>query len=263
MRKNALITGATSGIGKAIAQSLAKKGFQLIITGRRKDRLLRMKEKLTDCCHVDVHAAAYDIRDKHAAKNEIERIHKKFDQIHLLVNNAGLALGLDDFHEGKIGNWEQMIDTNLKGLLYTTRIIAEMMVRKKEGHIINIGSVAGKQAYAKSGVYCATKHAVEALTKSMRQDFLPHGIKVNLISPGTVRTEFSFVKLKDREKAEAVYKQFKPLEAEDIADVVDFMVSRPKHVSVNDVFIMPTERADAFHVLLNNSGKEFSLPIKN
>jgi NADP-dependent 3-hydroxy acid dehydrogenase YdfG len=247
MKKTALVTGATSGIGKATAEKLAEMGYNLIITGRRENRLNELKKQLIDKHATGVYALSFDIQDFKAAEKAISSLPQSFQTIDVLVNNAGLAAGLDLFQEGNLNDWEQMIDTNIKGLLYISRLIAPKMTARKSGHIINISSIAGTQSYGKGGVYCATKHAVEALTRNMRIDMLQYGIRVSSVSPGAVETEFSEVRLKDKEKAKEVYKGFKPLSAEDIAETVGFVVSRPAHVNINDILIMPTAQADAFH----------------
>lgn len=245
--KNAIVTGATAGIGLASARKLAQMGYNLIITGRREERLLDLEKELISKFGVKVHSACFDIRSYDDAQANLTNLPVGLEPIDLLVNNAGLAAGLDVFHEGNIEDWEQMIDTNIKGLLYVSRIIAPKMTERKSGHIVNISSIAGKQSYSKGGVYCATKHAVEALTRNMRIDMLPFGIRVSSVSPGAVETEFSEVRLKDKGKAKEVYKGFTPLTAEDIAEALEFVVSRPPHVNINDILIMPTAQADAFH----------------
>jgi len=247
MQKTALVTGATSGIGKATAEKLAETGYNLIITGRRENRLDELKKQLIHSYATGVHTLCFDIQNYKAAEEALNSLPQSFQTIDVLVNNAGLAAGLDLFHEGDINDWEQMINTNIKGLLYISRLVAPKMTSRKKGHIINISSIAGQQTYGKGGIYCATKHAVEALTRNMRIDMLPYGIRVSSVSPGAVETEFSEVRLKDKEKAKEVYKGFKPLSAEDIAETVVFVVSRPAHVNINDILIMPAAQADAFH----------------
>lgn len=241
MKKTALITGATSGIGKATATLLSQNNFKVIITGRRKERL----EKLTVELGKNVFPLNFDIRDNNQVKNAIESLPKEWQQIDLLVNNAGLAAGLEPIHKNLTSDWEQMIDTNIKGLLYITKIVSHQMVQRQSGHIINISSIAGKEAYGKGAVYCATKHAVEALTKAMRIDFNPYNIKVGSISPGAVETEFSIVRLKDPEANKKVYAGYQPLTANDIAEAVLFMATRPVHVNIADIFILPTAQANA------------------
>lgn len=244
--KTAIITGATAGIGEAIAYKLASLNYQIIITGRRNEKLQNLKAKLQNQYDVNVLALNFDIRDREAVKNSIENLSEDWKNIDLLVNNAGLAAGLNSLQEGDIDDWEQMIDTNIKGLLYITRQVAPLMIQQKKGHIINIGSIAGKEVYPNGTVYCASKHAVDALNKGMRIDMLPHGIKVSAINPGMVDTEFSLVRFKgDTEKAKTVYQGLTPLYAEDIAEAVEFIVTRPKHVNINDMLIMPTAQATA------------------
>ena len=245
MGKIALVTGATAGFGEAIAHELASHGYNLIITGRRNERLLKIKGELEKKHSVEVLALNFDVRKLDEVKNSLSSLSDKWQQIDILVNNAGLASGLSTVQEGDIDDWEKMIDTNVKGLLYVTRIISPLMIKNQKGHIINIGSIAGKEVYAKGNVYCATKHAVDALTKAMRIDMLQHGIKVTGICPGMAETEFSLVRYHgDAEKAGNVYKDKEPLLAQDIAELVYFIVSRPPHVNINDVVIMPTQQAN-------------------
>lgn len=242
----ALITGATAGIGEATAQKLAGEGYNVIITGRRKARLKKLADYIEQSCNVKVLPLNFDIRNKHEVDETFEGIPEDWKNIDLLVNNAGLAAGLSHIQEGSITDWEQMIDTNIKGLLYISRKVMPRMVKREQGHIINVSSIAGKEVYEKGNVYCATKHAVEALTKGMRIDMLPHGIKVSSVSPGLVETEFSMVRFKgDEEKAGAVYEGLEPLRAEDIAETVAWIAGRPPHVNINDVLIMPTAQANS------------------
>ncbi len=246
----ALITGATSGIGKHTAIEFAKHGYHLIITGRRQERLTEIKNELTKTYGITVVDLCFDVREETQVDKAISSLSSEFKKIDVLVNNAGLAAGLSIIQEGKTSNWDQMIDTNLKGLLYVTRHVSELMITNKKGHIINIGSIAGKEVYANGNVYCATKHAVDALNKGMRIDLLPHGIKVSAINPGMVETEFSLVRFDgDAERAKKVYENIQPLKPEDIAETIYWMVSRPAHVNINDVIIMPTIQANATTVL--------------
>lgn len=248
MIKTALITGATSGIGKACAIKFAQNKYNLILTGRREDRLLELKTQLQKEFDNKITTLTFDVRDREAVKNAIATI--KGQTINVLVNNAGLAAGMDNIQNGSMDDWDQMIDTNVKGLLYVTRNVAPMMVENKSGHIINIGSIAGKEVYPKGNVYCASKHAVDALTKGMRIDLLESGIKVTQIAPGAVETEFSMVRFKgDQETADNVYKGFEPLHAEDIAGVVFYVTSLPPHVNINDLLIMPTAQASATNLI--------------
>jgi len=250
--KIALVSGATAGIGEAIAIKLARLNYSLIITGRRIERLERLKENLIKDYSIEVKTLCFDIKNKNEVFNSIDSLDKQWQNIDLLVNNAGLAAGFGTIQEDRTEDWEQMIDTNVKGLLYLTRKISPIMIERKKGQIINIGSIAAKEVYPNGGVYCSTKHAVDALTKAMRMDMLPHGIKVSAIHPGMVDTEFSTVRFKgDKAKADAVYQGFTPLYAEDIADAVEFAVSRPAHVNINDMVIMATAQATATVIVRN------------
>ncbi len=243
MQKIAFITGATSGIGRETARLLAQNGFDLIITGRRKDRLEKLCKELS--ARVKCHPLAFDIRNFEAVQKAWDSLPGTWKKINLLVNNAGLAAGYEPIHENRPEDWEQMIDTNIKGLLYITRLITPGMVEKKKGHIINVSSIAGKEAYGKGAVYCGTKHAVEAITKSMRIDLNPYGIKVGTVSPGAVETEFSIVRLKDPEANKKVYAGYEPLRPEDVAEAIVFMATRPPHVNIADILILPTAQANA------------------
>lgn len=246
----ALITGATAGIGKATAKEFAAKGYDLIITGRREERLNALKQELADAHKVQVLALCFDVRDEQQVKQAIESLAEPFQNIDVLVNNAGLAAGLAPIQDGLTSHWERMIDTNIKGLLYITKYVCKLMIQRKKGHIINVGSIAGKEVYANGNVYCATKHAVDALNKGMRIDLLPHHIKVSAINPGMVETEFSVVRFDgDEERAKKVYENIVPLKAEDIAETIYWMASRPPHVTINDILIMPTIQANATTVL--------------
>lgn len=246
----ALITGATAGIGKATAQEFAAKGYDLIITGRREDRLKALKQELTEAYKIQVLDLCFDVRDEQQVKEAIDGLPEPFKAIDVLVNNAGLAAGLAPIQDGEIGHWERMIDTNIKGLLYVTKHVANLMIPRKKGHIINVGSIAGKEVYANGNVYCATKHAVDALNKGMRIDLLPHHIKVSAVNPGMVETEFSVVRFDgDEERAKKVYENIAPLKPEDIAETIYWMASRPSHVNINDILIMPTIQANATTVL--------------
>lgn len=249
MNRIALVTGATSGIGKATALMLAKNNYDLIITGRREDRLIDLENKINSEFNVDVLVLKFDIREREETKKQIENLTGKWNDIHVLVNNAGLASGLDFIQDGDIDDWETMIDTNVKGLLYISRAVMPGMVSRKAGHIVNIGSIAGKETYLKGNVYCATKHAVDSISKAMRIDMLPYGVKVTSVSPGMVDTEFSLVRLGDKDAADKVYKGLTPLYAQDIAEAVEFAVTRPDHVNINDILIMPTDQANSSHTL--------------
>jgi len=248
MNKLALITGATSGIGKATSLKLAALGFDLIITGRRKERLESLATSLKRQHNIKVKPLVFDIRINSETDKAVASLEDEWKNIDILINNAGLAAGADPIQEGLWSDWEQMIDTNIKGLLYISKLIIPFMIKRKQGHIINISSIAGKEVYANGNVYCATKHAVEAITKGMRIDLLKYGIKVSSVSPGMVETEFSIVRYHgDKVKADNVYKGLTPLFAEDIADTIEFIVTRPPHVNINDILIMPTAQANAFY----------------
>lgn len=251
MNKLTLITGATAGIGLACAEKFATQKHDLIITGRRKNRLGQLTENLADKYGIRVLPLPFDIRNRNETDEAVAKIPSDW-KVEILINNAGLAAGLSPIHEGSIEDWEQMIDTNIKGLLYMSKSIIPRMISQGKGHIINIGSIAGKEVYPKGNVYCATKHAVDALTKSMRVDLLPYGIKVSQVAPGLVETEFSLVRFKwDEEIAEKVYKGYEPLQGEDIADAVYYVASLPAHVNINDLLIMPTAQANATTVKKN------------
>lgn len=241
-----LITGATSGIGKATAQLLAQDGYRLILTARREGTLNKLCSDLIGQYQVKCYASPLDVRNLQEVKKFVVSLPPEWQSVGVLLNNAGLAAGLDPVQEGSTDDWDQMIDTNIKGLLYMTRMIAPGMIGRGDGHIINIGSIAGKEVYPKGAVYCATKSAVESLSKGMRQDLVPYGIKVSSVCPGAVETEFSLVRFKgDEARASKVYEGFQPLKAEDIADVIRFIISRPNHVTVQDVLVMPTAQASA------------------
>lgn len=244
MKKIALITGATSGIGKSIASKLAKEGHDIIITGRRIDRLEEIEKELETKYQTRVLSLNFDIRIYDEVEKAIRSLPSDWKNIDILINNAGLAVGLNSIHQGVVDDWERMIDTNVKGLLYMTRVVSPGMAERKSGHIINLCSIAGKDVYANGNVYCATKHAVDALSKGIRIDLLPYGIKVTQVCPGAVETEFSLVRFKgDQSRADQVYKGFTPLYAEDIANAVYYAVSQPPHVDIQDVLVMPTAQA--------------------
>ncbi|RZJ72354.1 MAG: SDR family NAD(P)-dependent oxidoreductase [Flavobacterium sp.] len=246
MAKIALITGATSGIGEACAHTFAQQGYHLILLGRREELLEKLSHHLADKYAIEVKKIQADVRDKENINYVLETLSQQWKKVDVLVNNAGLSQGLDPIEKGDTNDWDTMIDTNIKGLLYVTKIVSNWMIAEKKGHIINIGSIAGKEVYANGNVYCATKHAVDALNKGMRIDLLPHGIKVTAINPGMVETEFSIVRFKgDESRAKKVYDGLEPLVAQDIADAIWFVVSRPAHVNINDMLIMPTAQATA------------------
>jgi len=245
--KTAIITGATSGFGRAIAFRLASLGYQLIITGRRLDRLNELAQQLASQYSINVFSLCFDVRDNNACTNAIQSIPYSFQKIDLLINNAGLAAGALPFDESDLTDYDQMIDTNVKGLLYMTKLIVPRMIEQQKGHIINISSIAGIEVYPNASVYCASKHAVNAITKGLRIDLVKHGIKVSSVSPGMAETEFSIVRYHgDTEKAKAVYNGLTALNADDIADTIEFIVTRPDHVSINDIQINPAQQANTY-----------------
>ncbi len=245
--KTALITGTTSGFGKAFAFRLARLGYKIIITGRREERLLELAAEIRNDSGVDVFTLCFDVRNREACTDAIESIPDNLKDISLLVNNAGLAAGASPFDQSDIDDFERMIDTNVKGLLYITKLIVPGMIERKNGHIVNISSIAGIEVYPNGHVYCASKHAVNAITKGLRIDLVQYGIKVSSISPGMVETEFSVVRYAgDEDKAKAVYAGLVPLNAEDIADALEFIVTRPDHVSINDIQINPKQQANTY-----------------
>lgn len=246
MKQTALITGATAGIGKATAEILAKQGWNLVLTGRRLERLEALKVELEQQFQIAVHIMNFDVRNFQSCENAWKALSDAVkSDISVLVNNAGLAAGRLPVDEGNIEDWDAMIDTNVKGLLYMTKLVVPFMREKNRGHIVNIASIAGKEVYQNGNVYCASKHAVDALSRSMRIDLLPYNIKVTNIAPGAAETEFSLVRLKgDEAAAKAVYDGFKPLTAEDIAETIWFALNRPAHVNINDLVIMPAAQAN-------------------
>lgn len=242
--KTALVTGASSGIGRATAVALAEAGINLIICGRRREQLEQLKQELQD--KVKVQVLQFDISKKEEVSAALDSLPEDFRNIDILVNNAGNAHGLDPIQSGSLDDWEAMIDINIKGLLYVSKAIIPQMVERKAGHIINIGSIAGKEVYPNGNVYSATKHAVDALNKAMRIDLNAHGIKVGAVNPGLVETGFSEVRFKgDRERAKSVYENFQPLKPEDIADIILFMLTRPAHVNIADLLVLPTAQANS------------------
>jgi NADP-dependent 3-hydroxy acid dehydrogenase YdfG len=244
--KTALVTGATSGIGFETSLILAKKGYNLIITGRRKERLDAIRNQLEQAGSTSVLILNFDVRNREQTEKALDSIPEKWRNIDVLVNNAGLASGLDPINSADIDDWETMIDTNVKGLLYVTRKVVNWMIERKTGHIINISSIAGKEAYPNGTVYCGTKSAVESISKAMRIELLPFNIKVSSIAPGAVNTEFSVVRFHgDQQRADNVYSGFEPLSAKDIAETVEFILSRPSHVNIADILITPTAQASA------------------
>ncbi len=248
MKRIILVTGATSGFGKAIATRFAHAGDDIIITGRRKERLDDLKTRLEKEFGSKVLTLCFDVRKLPEVEHAISTLPEPWKAIDILVNNAGLAVGLNPVHEGVVDDWERMIDTNVKGLLYMTRVVSPLMVARGKGHIINIGSIAGREVYPNGNVYCGSKFAVDAITKGMRIDLLPYGIKVTQVAPGAADTEFSLVRFKgDKTRADNVYKGFTPLSGEDVAEVVFYCANQPAHVNINDLVIMPTDQASSMH----------------
>jgi NADP-dependent 3-hydroxy acid dehydrogenase YdfG len=244
MKKTAFITGATSGIGMATAKLFASQGIALVLCGRRQANLDALAKELS--AFTKVYTLNFDVRDKEVVKAAIKSLPKEFASIDILVNNAGNAHGLDPIQTGDLSDWDAMIDINVKGLLYVSRAILPVMVAKRSGHIINIGSTAGKEVYPNGNVYCASKHAVDAINQGMRLDLNEYGIRVGAVNPGLVETEFSEVRFKgDEQRAEKVYLGYKPLQAEDIADIIYFVVTRPYHVNIADLVVMPTAQASS------------------
>lgn len=253
MNKTVLITGATAGIGQASARLFAKNGYRLIITGRRAERLEELARKLKAESNVEVLPLVFDVRDQEAVQKALSGLPMSWQEIDILLNNAGLAAGKDPIQSGKRENWERMLDTNVKGLLYVSEQIIPQMIARKSGHIVNVSSTAGKETYPGGNVYCASKHAVEAITDGMRQDLLPYNIRVSKVCPGMVETEFSLVRFDgDQAAADATYKGFEPLHPEDIADAIYYMVTRPPHVCINDLVILPTAQANSYMVHREN-----------
>jgi NADP-dependent 3-hydroxy acid dehydrogenase YdfG len=248
MKKIILITGATAGFGRATAIKFANNGYNIIITGRRKERLDELESELKQTGKIKVLSLNFDVRSRRDVQEALGKLPSEWKDIDILVNNAGLASGMDHIDSGNIDDWERMIDTNIKGLLYVTRVIAPIMAARGKGHIINLGSIAGKEAYEYGNVYCATKSAVDSLSKGMRIDLLRNNIKVTNIAPGMAETEFSMVRFKgDKERSDAVYKGIKALTAEDVADVIFFCATLPEHVCINDLVITPTQQAGVNH----------------
>jgi NADP-dependent 3-hydroxy acid dehydrogenase YdfG len=246
MSKIALITGATSGIGRATAQEFAKHGIKLVLCGRRQQRLDDLKESLSK--KTEVHTLNFDVRDREKVLEAIASLPNDFKKIDILINNAGNAHGLDPIERGNLDDWDAMLDINVKGLLYVSKAVIPGMTERQSGHIINIGSSAGKEVYPKGNVYCASKHAVLAITEGMRIDLNPYGIKVSAINPGLVETEFSKVRFKGGKEADSVYSGYKALQAEDIAEIIYFTITRPAHVNLADVLVFPTAQANSVTV---------------
>lgn len=242
--KTVLITGATSGIGLSCARAFARAGSRLVICGRRSDRLTDVSAELAT--FADIRAIALDVRDNAAVEDAVQGLGDGWSDIDILVNNAGLSRGLDPVQSGLLSDWEEMIDTNLKGLLYVSRAVIPGMIERGRGHVINIGSIAGHEVYPKGNVYCATKHAVRALTKGMQLDLLGTGVRVTTVDPGMVETEFSLVRFHgDSDRADAVYKGLVPLSPDDVADAVVFCATRPAHVNVHEMLLMPSAQASS------------------
>lgn len=249
MTKTAIVTGATSGIGQAIARKLISAGHRVILTGRNSEKLESMKKEFGE----KAYTLCYDVRDKEACKRAIDSLPSEWSEIDILVNNAGLALGLEPEYEGDFNDWETMIDTNIKGLLYMTRYVVPKMVERGKGHIVNIGSVAGDAAYANGNVYCATKAAVKALTDGLRIDVAKTAIRVTLLKPGLVETNFSNVRFHgDNERADNVYKGIEPLTGDDIADAALFAIQAPEHVQIAEMLILATHQANGSVIVRNN-----------
>jgi len=243
-KKIAFITGATSGIGLATAKLLADNNFNLVICGRREDRLKALKKELEGQC--EVHTLSFDVRDNEMVNKAVSSLPEHFKHIDVLVNNAGNAHGLAPIQDGDVDDWDAMIDINVKGLLYVSKAIIPGMVDRNAGHIVNIGSIAGKEVYPNGNVYCASKHAVDALNNGMRLDLNGKGIRVTAINPGLVETEFSLVRFKgDKERSDAVYSGFQALQAQDIADTILFVITRPSHVNISDMTVFPTDQASS------------------
>lgn len=250
MRKIIFITGATSGIGEATAKIFAENNYDLIVSGRRNDRLLQIAQKLEETYKINVFILCFDVRNKEEVKEAVASLPEKWTNIDVLVNNAGLAVGLEKIQHGIVEDWETMIDTNIKGLLYVSQAIIPFFIKNQKGHIINLGSTAAKTVYEKGNVYCATKFAVDALSKSMRIDLLEHGIKVTQISPGAAETEFSLVRFKgDKNQAVSAYKGYQPLSANDIAPSIYYVANLPKHICINELEITSLAQANStyFH----------------
>jgi len=249
MSKIVLITGATSGFGKACATQFAALGYHLIITGRRKDRLDALSNTLQQQHAIKVLPLCFDVQDREAVFNTLTQLPEEWKDIAVLINNAGLAAGRDSFEDASVDDWDTMIDTNIKGLLYVSKAITPFMIARKKGHVINIGSIAGKETYEKGNVYCASKEAVDAISRAMRIDLLKHGIKVTAIHPGAAETEFSLVRFKGNEAAAAkIYEGYQPLSADDVAAVIVYCAQTPAHVCINDLVITPTAQANSYYL---------------
>jgi len=249
MNRIALITGATSGIGEATARKFASEGINLILTGRRSGLLEDLKNRLIKKYDIEVLALNFDVRNNDEVVAAFNTLNENWKRIDILINNAGLASGLDLIQDGDLEDWDKMIDTNVKGLLYISRAILPLMIENGCGHVVNIASTAAKEVYEKGNVYCASKHAVDAISKGMRIDLLKEGIKVTSINPGLVETEFSIVRFHgDKEKAKIPYKGMKPLTGEDVANVIWYVVNLPEHVNINDIVLTATAQANSIYI---------------
>ncbi len=242
MESTVFITGATSGIGRATTRLLAENGYRIVACGRREERLAALKQQWGD----RIHTLCFDVRDREAVFRAVESLPKEFREVDILINNAGNAHGLDPVDQASLDDWDAMIDINVKGLLYVTKALLPSLLKEERGHIINIGSTAGKEVYPKGNVYCASKHAVDAINQALRIDLNAHGIRVGAVNPGLVETEFSEVRFKgDTERAAGVYKGYQPLTPEDIAEIIYFVLTRPRHVNIADLVVMPTDQASS------------------
>lgn len=252
MNKTVLITGATAGFGEACAYKFAQNGYNLILNGRRLERLEQLKQKLETEYRISCYLLPFDVQDQKSVFESINNLPSEWKQVDVLINNAGLALGRDLFHEADIEDWNTMINTNLKGLLYVSKAVVPFMIDKKKGHIINLGSIAGKEVYERGNTYCATKAAVDSISQGMRIDLLNFNIRVTAIHPGAAETEFSMVRFKGAETtAKKVYEGYQPLQAEDVADIIFYIASLPPHVCINDVVVTSTQQANSY--LFNKS----------
>jgi 3-hydroxy acid dehydrogenase / malonic semialdehyde reductase len=248
LKKIVFITGATSGFGEACAYKFAENGWSLILNGRRLGRLKEISKSLKEKFATDAYLLPFDVRNQKAVSQQVETLPEEWRKVDVLINNAGLALGRDLFQEGNVEDWDTMLDTNVKGLIYVSKAVLPFMITRKKGHVINLGSVAGKEVYERGNVYCASKFAVDALTKSMRVDLLQHGIKVTGIHPGAADTEFSLVRFKGNEEAaKKMYEGYQPLTAGDVADAIFYTASLPSHVCINDLVITCTAQANAIY----------------
>lgn len=248
-KQTVMVSGATSGFGEACAHEFARHGYQLIINGRRRERLEKLQQTLKADYGAESHIAAFDVQDRKAVFDAIDNLPQNFRSIDVLINNAGLALGRDPFDQASLDDWDTMLDTNVKGLLYLSKAVIPAMVQAKKGHIINIGSISGKEVYENGNVYCASKHAVNAISQAMRIDLLPHRIKVTSIHPGAAETEFSIVRFKgNKEAADKVYSGLVPLTGKDIAAIAYFTTTLPEHVCINDLVVTPTQQANSFYL---------------